>query len=537
MSTSWVFGDIGEVSNGDSEGKEGGHINGHESVSDGPIQGKSAEANHCDHVPFQHPRRAAIPYPVHVLPDRIKEAIADIDRIIQAPVSLIAASVLASVNLAAQAHADVYTPDGRQIPLSLFFLTEALSGERKSTVDGIALLPHYDWQDELRSLRHSQNAERVMANRLWQGKGKAFDEMVKKQLVSMKAGDDAWSYEKAFLEQVGLPPGTALGEPLIIARDLTIEGLVKQLTIWPSMGLFSDEGAVFFGGVTMNKDNALKTMGGLSELWDGKGVNRLRSGDGLTLSRFTRLAMHLQCQPIVFAQFIVGNAALKGQGFIPRCLITRVESRIGYRPYVAEDVRQSPGVVALHAHLTDLIKSQPIETAGDKMRVTPRTITLSPEARKLYVEMYDDIESRQRPGGEFRDITGSASKAPEQALRLAATFEVFEDPRASQISDRSFRAAREVILFHLNEVLRMEEDGRFDPDLANAELLFAWVEKNADLGFVTAREVSQRGPGQLRGSTDYIKKLLSLLADRGLIVETMPGTKNKNAVYVLPRSI
>jgi hypothetical protein len=151
--------------------------------------------------------------------------------------------------------------------------------------------------------------------------------------------------------------------------------------------------------------------------------------------------------------------------------------------------------------------------------------------------MYDDIESRQRPGGEFRDITGSASKAPEQALRLAATFEVFEDPRASQISDRSFRAAREVVLFHLNEVLRMEEDGRFDPDLANAELLFAWVEKNADLGFVTAREVSQRGPGQLRGSTDYIKKLLSLLADRGLIVETMSGTKNRNAVYVLPRSI
>ena len=63
-------------------------------------------------------------------------------------------------------------------------------------------------------------------------------------------------------------------EPLIIVEEPTYEGLVKYLARGqPSVGLFSDEGGRFVGGNAMNRDNLLKTLAGLSSLWDAKPIN------------------------------------------------------------------------------------------------------------------------------------------------------------------------------------------------------------------------------------------------------------------------
>ena len=64
-------------------------------------------------------------------------------------------------------------------------------------------------------------------------------------------------------------------------EEPTYEGLVKALdTGWPSMGIFSDEGGRFLGGHGMNSENQLKTISGLSKMWDGKAITRTRAGDG-----------------------------------------------------------------------------------------------------------------------------------------------------------------------------------------------------------------------------------------------------------------
>jgi hypothetical protein len=65
--------------------------------------------------------------------------------VIQAPDAICAQSVLGAVALTSQAFANILI-DGREHPLSLFIITVAESGDRKSAADKVALQPIYKWQ-------------------------------------------------------------------------------------------------------------------------------------------------------------------------------------------------------------------------------------------------------------------------------------------------------------------------------------------------------------------------------------------------------
>ena len=68
----------------------------------------------------------------------------------RAPLATCGNSVTAASALCAQAHGDVQMPFGSVRPLSLFVITIAETGERKSTVDDLALAPIRAHEAELR---------------------------------------------------------------------------------------------------------------------------------------------------------------------------------------------------------------------------------------------------------------------------------------------------------------------------------------------------------------------------------------------------
>ena len=63
-----------------------------------------------------------------------------------APLAICAQSVLGGLSLVLQGHADIRLPTGSKRPLSLFLITIAESGARKSAVDGHALKSIYDFE-------------------------------------------------------------------------------------------------------------------------------------------------------------------------------------------------------------------------------------------------------------------------------------------------------------------------------------------------------------------------------------------------------
>jgi putative DNA primase/helicase len=93
----------------------------------------------CEPEPLRAPIPKAEPYPVEALGDVLGAAAKALHETIKAPLALCCQSVLASASLAAQAYYDVMLPWGDKKPLSLYLLTVAESGERKSDVDDVVL--------------------------------------------------------------------------------------------------------------------------------------------------------------------------------------------------------------------------------------------------------------------------------------------------------------------------------------------------------------------------------------------------------------
>lgn len=470
-----------------------------------------------------------LPYPTEALPWIIREAILDIQKTVQAPLPLIAASVTASANLATQAYVDVETPDGRVLPTSLFFITEGSSGERKSTVDSYAMTAHHEFDDEIRRKaldeRHRLEATAI----IWDRKKEEFG---KRQKRSHDPECQVSKEEEleAFLKEVGPKPPAWQGAPVRIVRDPTLEGLEKHLSISPTAGLFCDEAAIFLGGYSMSQENCLRTMAGFSSLWDGKGVNRARSSDGMNSHPGKRVSMHLMVQDVVFNQFIAGNEAMKGQGFGPRCLMTRAVSTKGTRTFVRDNPREAPGMVNFLNRVREILQLALPLKEGGVCQLQPRALPLSPVAEELYIEFYNEVESRQGPDGDLAEISGTASKMPEQALRLAATFQFFADIHSDTISEESLEAGIRCARYYLNEALRVDQDGGREYRLDCAAKVLEFIKKS-ELDTFTLTRIRQFGPTCARKTTKVTRELLNILVRHGYL-RTQRDERSNHVAYI-----
>ena len=91
-------------------------------------------------TPLVRPVPSAAPYPVDALGPVLAPAARAIAEIVQVPGALAANTVLATAALAAQSHANVQTLGGAR-PLAMYVLTIAVSGDRKTAADDVALAP------------------------------------------------------------------------------------------------------------------------------------------------------------------------------------------------------------------------------------------------------------------------------------------------------------------------------------------------------------------------------------------------------------
>ena len=357
-------------------------------------------------------------YPVEALGPlrQVTEAVHDMT---QAPVAIAAQSALAVASLAVQVFANVETL-GDDAPASLYCLTIAQSGERKSACDRKLMAGFRQYERDRAVEYREAYAEWKTRHKLWTVKS----DRLTRDAASGKP--DKVGEAEAGLEALGAEPQAPLS-PNLTASEPTLEGLEKLYIVGqPSLGLFSDEAGGFIGGHAMNSDNRLKTLSGLSNLWDGEPLNRTRAGDGAKTLYGRRLAIHLMAQPIAARPLLADPVAI-GQGFLPRFLITEPQSAIGTRlrrgyssgSKVAE-VAMAERVAAILCHPKPTAENAPQE-------LEPRRLPLSDGARELLRQYYETVEREQATGGDLEQVRPFASKAPEQAARIAAVLTLWAD--------------------------------------------------------------------------------------------------------------
>lgn len=455
------------------------------------------------------PTPAPAPYPVEALGPLHAAALAAQD-VTQAPIALCGQSALAIASLATQGLADVELLSGAAAPLSLFLLSIAESGERKSSVDkrlirGVREHERRRHQATADAMRRSNDRSMV-----WQERRKA--------ILARARHDDA--DVDVDLAALGQEPEAPL-LPNILLPDPTLEGITKHLGVLrASLGLFSDEGGAFLGGTAMSKDNKLKTMAGLSGMWDGGPVNRTRAGDGISTYHGRRLCCHLMVQPIA-AEALLGDPMAMEQGFLARFLICAPQSLIGSR------LRRG------HAHASDValddwaqrveaLLDRPLPLAeGARNELAPPMLRLSPQARALLHEFQDDLERGQAKGEALEAIRPFASKAAEQAARIAGVLTLFAEPEAAWIGLDAMAGAIRLAEHHVNEALRLAGAATITERTRDADLLREWLALKWEEPFISASDVARSGPGRLREAL-RAREALQFLAGFGHL-ELMPG--------------
>jgi hypothetical protein len=453
--------------------------------------------------PLMREMPPANPFPVDALGGLAAAARAIHERT-QAPIATCGQSVLAAATLAVQGLADVELPTRQVRPVSCFFVTIAATGERKTSVDSEALRPIRRQEADLReeyaeSLPGYQND--MVA---WE---KAREASIK------KLGRDRAAI-KAALDDLG-PRPTPPWLPVLAVAEPTYEGLCKLLALSrPSLGIFSSEGGQFMGGHGMAEDAKLRTAAGLSALWDGDAIKRVRA-DGTTILPDRRLSVHLMAQPDVASGWL-NDPLLADQGLLSRVLVSAPDSTAGTRFW-----REWEGNGALSEYdrrIFDMVRQPlPVDQAGGGVR--PRALTFSPAARRAWIAFYDFVESRVRTGGELEVIKGLANKLAEHAARLAAVLTMTADCDAGEIEADAMDCGAALARHYAAEALRLFHGSAADPDLQMAKRTLAWLRGRGLL--FSLPDLYRLGPPAIRDKATAAK-IVGILADHGYI-EQVPG--------------
>lgn len=457
------------------------------------------------------------PYPVEAL-GPLRAVVEAVQGMTQAPVAIPAQSALAVASLAVQGFANVETLGGPR-PLSLFALTVARSGERKSACDAplMAALREHE-REAAKDQRDAMDRWRN-AHALWKGERDRILGEAKKGKGERRAAAEA------DLDGLGPEPAAPPSADRTVTEP-TFEGLTRLFaTGCPSLGLFSDEGGQFLGGHAMNSDNRQKTLAAFNDLWQGNPIRRTRAGDGHATLYGRRLAVHLMAQPGVARGFMADPLAAD-TGFLPRFLLCEPPSAIGTRMQ-ANARRDGEALDAFAARLrTMLARDMPLDP--DTGGLDPRLLPLSGGARVLLAGMADAIEAAQAPGGDLAHITGTASKAAEQAARIAGVLTLWRDLDAPEVAVRDMADAITLAQFYLAEASRLASAATVSAEIDRAETLRRWLASAWEHPEVMVRDVVRRGPNPLRESPKA-RAALGLLASHGWLVPLEAGAVVRGA--------
>jgi hypothetical protein len=441
-------------------------------------------------LPLAPPMRPARPYPVAALGPVLSGAAESIATKCQCSSALAAQGVLAVASLASQRLADVRLPYGQTRPLSLFFVTIAASGDRKSTSDNEALAP-------VRIHERNLKQEYEAAHSAWRVSFSAWAAQHRK--IENDRSLDRPGRE-AELSALGDAPVEPI-KPLLTAPEPTVEALAKHWPVLPgALGLFSAEGGQMTGGHGFGPDHRLKTAATLSTLWDGSGIRRLRAGDGITDLAGRRLALHLMVQPDVATAFL-SDPILRDQGLLSRLLVAAPESLAGKRIWREAPKEQDPPMKRYIGVVLGLLEcpASAANEAGNEL--TPRAIELSTEAKDAWVAFHDQIESAMAQDSALEYLRDVAGKAAENAARIAAVLTIVETPDASIIEADAMTAGCELMTWYVFEALRLSGAHRQPPALRNAIKLLEWLRAKHKTQ-VTRSEIMQFGPACVRQKVD-----------------------------------
>lgn len=406
----------------------------------------------------------------------------------QAPPALCAQAVLCAMNTAVSSWGQVEAIHGGGMPLSLYLITVAQSGERKTAVGDAAQRGIVVFQREL--------AETLDAAR--------------------KATADQ--------EEAELLPSAD-----IIVNEPTMEGLLRTMSRGPGFTCLSnDDAASFFGSHAMSKEKKQKTTATISQLWSGTRVYSPRADGRDAGVEGVPLSMSLMFQPYLNTQ-VFGDREMVEQGFLARVLPCYPKSTMGTRFFRECPVDAEQRILEFANRVFNTLQEVQVlrqmrETPTDRFAPRLPLLRLSKAARRVLIDFHDEIEVQLAPGGKLEKVRGFAGRATENATRLAGVVALFDDINAQEVPKDAAISASELMRFYIAEFANLLSLAKSQKDESAAGELGAWMARQYGAGGLGHdKEISQFGPPAFRKKGDR-QEALRVLREHGWIEMLPKGT-------------
>jgi len=470
-----------------------------------------ALVQHAEKRPLFRPLPPPAEFPLHAL-GPLKAAAEAIHHRTQAPLALCAQSVLAAATLAVQAHCDVELPGGGRKPLTGLFASVADSGERKSSVDRLALAPVYRLEEAWRA-DHDAALDRHRADLA------AWKEAAERIKKDRKADRGLIRDRLLALGSEPKPPAS----PMLLVADPTPEALILHLRdARPWGGVFTAEGGVLLGGAAFNDESRMRTGALFNTLWDGEPIRRTRVLTGGAYLPGRRCSAHVMMQPAV-ADRLFGDAMLDGIGMLARVLLVAPESTAGTRLFREASPAWAVALAEYEGRLSDLLARPPRMRDGTHDVLDPRALTLSTDARRGWIGFHDAAERNVAERGAWRSIRAFGAKAAEHAGRLAAILAAYADPDAREVSADHVECGIVLARHYAGELIRLAGAASVAPDLQAAAALLRWWQARPGPQCHLAA-IYQFGPNAIR-SAPTARAAVAVLEDAGWIKRLPPGSE------------
>jgi Protein of unknown function (DUF3987) len=468
-------------------------------------------------------------YPVADLPPLIRDAVMEVQAYVQAPLALVAACALSVVSAAVQARFDVQRDPMLTGPSSLYFLTVAESGERKSQIDRLFMAPLNEWQARQMRAYKEKRALYEKANEAWVEEGETLEHNIKIGLFQERLGT---ALCPRMQHEARKPKEPRKAE--VLRGDDTTEALLIAMQDYPVAAVMSAEAGLIFGSHSMNAERAMGNLSVFNVLWDGGTVRQKRvSREPIYVER-PRATLGLMVQSAVLQNFTARSGDLaKGIGYFARFLFSRPESTMGSR-YYAEPPENMPALRLFQARVAALLD---VEAEFDELdRLAPKLVLLDDQARRTWIAFHDEVEEQLGGDDVYSGIREVASKAAENAARLACCFHVFSTDTPSPVARATMHDACAVMRWYLDEAVRFGQVSGLTKEVQDAELVEQFLvaqmklvlRGKLDANKLTVNRIRQHGPGALRGKAKDIDAAVETLCDHGRIrVFSEPGSKSR----------
>jgi len=457
------------------------------------------------------------PFPLEVLPIDIQGAIEEVEKITKAPIPLIFASCMSVISATVQGLVNATYPTlngNKSVPCSLFFLTLADSGERKTSVDSHFKKPLIYWEKE-------KVKEYETAMKSFKGAKKAWDTRTKilENQMQKSSNPNSSQITSDFTTHYQNEPAKPIKKKLII-MDATTEAFMKELQSYPVKAQLSSEGGTILGSNAMGVENIMKTLGQYNELWDGNGIQRDRIAEEANVSvGEVRVTLGVAVQPSVFDQFMINTKKLgKDSGFLARFLLSRPISTKGTRFIdISRQKIETPYLKNYNERISQLLNLD-IRFNNDDKIFQCIDILMSREAETLWEDFYNRIEEQQDEGGNYDHISGFASKSSEHLVRLATCLHIFCDKTGqnSLIEKDIIESAIEIMYWYIREQKRFDNKSTESELLSDLKYLLEKIKDHCDkneliIANSKLRPKTKYGRAQFKGKYERILDTLEKL--------------------------